>query len=86
MDIEATCLCNLHCPFRTTSYEPIGGKVEIEFRPPAEDSCYGAHYTITPYSLVLEIGRKLISHYYVDMGQDLLEYLHKISKEANKNE
>jgi len=26
LDIEATCLCNLHCPFCATSYEPIGGK------------------------------------------------------------
>jgi radical SAM protein with 4Fe4S-binding SPASM domain len=26
IDIEAACLCNLHCPFCATSYEPIGGK------------------------------------------------------------
>jgi radical SAM protein with 4Fe4S-binding SPASM domain len=31
LDIEATCLCNLHCPFCATSYEPIGGKGFMSF-------------------------------------------------------
>ena len=30
-DIEATCLCNLHCPFCATSYEPIGGRGFMSF-------------------------------------------------------
>jgi len=31
LDIEATCLCNLQCPFCATSYEPIGGKGFMSF-------------------------------------------------------
>jgi radical SAM protein with 4Fe4S-binding SPASM domain len=31
LDIEATCLCNLHCPFCATSYEPIGGRGFMSF-------------------------------------------------------
>jgi radical SAM protein with 4Fe4S-binding SPASM domain len=31
LDIEATCLCNLHCPFCATSYEPISGKGFMSF-------------------------------------------------------
>jgi radical SAM protein with 4Fe4S-binding SPASM domain len=31
LDIEATCLCNLHCPFCATNYEPIGGKGFMSF-------------------------------------------------------
>jgi len=31
LDIEAACLCNLHCPFCATSYEPIGGRGFMSF-------------------------------------------------------
>jgi UDP-glucose 4-epimerase len=37
------------------------------------------HYNITPYSFSPKIGQKLVSHYYLDMGQGLLECLHEIS-------
>lgn len=36
------------------------------------------HYNITPYSYVPKIGQKLVSHYYQDMGQGLLECLHEL--------
>ena len=68
----------------STIKEMLGGKVEIEFRPPAEDTRYGAHYTITPYSFVPKIGQKLVSNYYIDLGQGLLECLHEISTKAKK--
>lgn len=68
----------------STIKEMLGGKVEIEFRPPVEDSRYGAHYTITPYSFVPKIGQKLVSNYYVDLGQGLLECFHEISTNAKK--
>jgi UDP-glucose 4-epimerase len=67
-----------------TIKEMLGGKVEIEFKPPVEDSRYGAHYTITPYSFIPKIGRKLVSNYYVDLGQGLLECFHEISTKAKK--
>jgi radical SAM protein with 4Fe4S-binding SPASM domain len=31
LDIEASCLCNLRCPFCATNYEPIGGKGVMSF-------------------------------------------------------
>jgi UDP-glucose 4-epimerase len=64
----------------STIKEMLGGKVEIEFKPPVEDSRYGAHYTITPYSFIPKICQKLVSNYYIDLGQGLLESLHEISK------
>jgi UDP-glucose 4-epimerase len=64
-----------------TIKEMIGDKVEIEFRPPEKG---GAHYGITPYSFVPKIGQKLVSNYYTDIGQGLLECLHAISAEVKK--
>ena len=66
-----------------TIKEMVGGKVEIEFRPPEKGS---AHYGITPYSFIPKIGQKLVSNYYTDIGQGLLECLHEIFKDANRNE
>lgn len=68
-----------------TIKEILGGKVEIEFRPPKESTRYSAHYGMTPYSFIPKLGKKLVSHYYTDIGQGLLECLHEISKEAKKS-
>jgi len=65
-----------------TVKEMLGGKVEIEFKPPEESVRYGAHYGITPYSFIPKIGQKLVSNFYTDIGQGLLECLHEISREA----
>lgn len=54
--------------------ETLGNRVEIEFIGTTDE----AHYRITPYSFVPKIGRKLVSHYYVDMGQGLLECINEI--------
>ena len=67
-----------------TIKEMLGGKVEIELGPPEENSRYSAHYGMTPYSFAPKIGQKLVSNYYTDLGQGLLECLHEISKEVNK--
>lgn len=64
-----------------TIKEMIGDKVEIEFRPPEKG---GAHYGMTPYSFIPKIGQKLVSNYYTDIGQGLLECLHAISAEVKK--
>ena len=61
--------------------EIVGDPVEIEFRPPeppTDGSQLSAHYAITPYSFRPRIGKKLVSHYYVDLGQGLLDCLHEI--------
>jgi len=68
-----------------TIKEMLGGDVEIEFRPPVENSRYGAHYTITPYSFVPKIGQKLVSNIYTDIGQGLLECISEMNSEINKN-
>ena len=65
-----------------TIKEMLGQKVEIEFRPPEKGS---AHYSMTPYSFAPKIGQKLVSNYYIDFGQGLLECLHEISKEVGKS-
>jgi UDP-glucose 4-epimerase len=67
-----------------TIKEILGGEVEIIFRPPKEDPRYGAHYTITPYSFIPKIGQKLVSNYYIDLGQGLLECLQEISRKINE--
>lgn len=69
-----------------TVKEMLDGKVKIEFEPPEERARYSAHYDMTPYSFIPKIGQKLVSNYYTDIGQGLLECLHEISKETNKNE
>jgi UDP-glucose 4-epimerase len=54
--------------------EILGNKVEVEFTEAKGED----HYGITPYSFVPKIGQKLVSHYYMDMGQGLLECINEI--------
>lgn len=57
--------------------EILGNKVEVEFTGAKGED----HYGITPYSFVPKIGQKLVSHYYMDMGQGLLECINEIYSE-----
>lgn len=59
--------------------EMLGNKMDIEFVG-IQDK---AHYNITPYSFVPKLGQKLISHYYTDMGQGLLECISDIYNSEN---
>lgn len=52
--------------------EIIGKDIVIEFSGEENRN----HYNITPYSFSPSIGQKLVSHYYLDMGQGLLECIH----------
>lgn len=57
--------------------EIVGKPVEVEYvkdLPPLL-----GHYTVTPYSFQPRIARKLVSSYYLDMGQGLLDCLHEIA-------
>jgi UDP-glucose 4-epimerase len=65
-----------------TIKEMLDNKIKIEFKSPEEYPRYGAHYFITPYSYVPKIGQKLVSNYYTDLGQGLLECLEEIRKET----
>lgn len=57
--------------------EMVGSDVHIEFAPPSGEKNPG-HYSLTPYTYHPKIGRKLVSHYYLDMGQGLLDCLEEI--------
>ena len=58
--------------------EILGHKIEIEYLPAKADDL---HYNITPYSFNPRIGKKLVSHYYLDMGQGILNCLAEIYQE-----
>lgn len=59
--------------------EIVGADVKIDLRPPDETpGNAGGHYNITPYTFRPRTGRKLISPYYVDLGQGLLDCLDEI--------
>lgn len=65
--------------------EMLGNNVTIEYLPPKDNT----HYTITPYSFNPKIGKKLVSHYYLDMGQgimacmeDIYSKISRLSKES----
>ena len=58
-----------------TIREILSNRIEINFEASKSDT---PHYNITPYSFVPRIGRKLVTHEYVDMGQGLLECISEI--------
>lgn len=61
--------------------EIVGPDVQIEWRPVDETNQRAgrsAHYTITPYSFRPKVAKKLVSHYYVEMGQGLMDCLEQI--------
>jgi UDP-glucose 4-epimerase len=51
--------------------EILGNKIELEFLP----STSSLNYKITPYSFSPKIAKKMVSNYYLDMGQGLLQCL-----------
>ena len=62
--------------------EIFGGKLDIEFRHEKPDT----HYEVTPYSFNPRLGKKYVSHYYIDMGQGLLQCIEELYKELGKEE
>lgn len=66
--------------FRDLMYmirEMVGADVRIDLQPP-DDGAVSGHYNLTPYTFHPKIGKKLVSHYYLDMGQGLLDCLDEI--------
>jgi UDP-glucose 4-epimerase len=57
--------------------EIVGKDVQIDLQPPLDLEMTG-HYSLTPYTFHPKIGKKLVSHYYLDMGQGLLDCLEEI--------
>ena len=58
--------------------EIVGDDVEVDLRPSEESSPSSAHYAITPYTFRPKLARKLVSNYYTDMGQGLVDCLHEM--------
>lgn len=58
--------------------EILCDKVDIEI---IEKKNPKDHYTYTPYSYAPKIGKKLVSNYYTDMGQGLLECMSEIASQ-----
>jgi UDP-glucose 4-epimerase len=76
--------------FRDLMYmirEMVGADVQIDLQPP-DDGAVSGHYNLTPYTFHPKIGKKLVSHYYLDMGQGLLDCLDEIyhAEQGRKNE
>jgi len=57
--------------------EIVGEDVVIEYLP-VDGGPSLAHYNLTPYTFRPKIGKKLVSHYYLDMGQGLVDCLDEI--------
>jgi len=57
--------------------EITGQPIEVDYV--QEYPALLGHYTVTPYSYQPKIARKLVSSYYLDMGQGLLDCLHEIA-------
>ncbi len=60
--------------------EILGDGIDLEFIPEASS----LHYEITPYSFNPKISKRIISNYYLDIGQGILECLSEIYKKYNK--
>jgi UDP-glucose 4-epimerase len=56
--------------------EILNNGINIQFLGKRDES----HYSITPYSYTPRIGHKLVSNYYTDMGQGLLECIDEVYK------
>lgn len=65
----------------STINEMLGNKIKIEFKGVENRS---DHYTLTPYSFIPKIGKKLVSNHYVALGQGLLECIAEIQEKTGK--
>jgi UDP-glucose 4-epimerase len=73
-----------HYPIRVSDFftmvnEILGGKVRIDYS--NQSNLVESHYRITPYSHSPKIAKKLVSHYYLDLGQGLLDCIDEIRRQ-----
>ena len=64
--------------------EIVGSDVEVEMRQPDPGGPGSAHYSITPYAFRPRMARKLVSSYYIEMGQGLLDVLSEIHEQEGE--
>jgi len=60
--------------------EIMGNKLTVEFRSEKP----ATHYLMTAYSFNPRLGKKYVSHYYIDMGQGLLQCIEELYKRSLK--
>lgn len=65
------------CALLEMIQEILGRDVKVVFRAPNAS----VHYRRTPYNFTPKLGRKLVSSYYLDMGQGLLSCLEELAAE-----
>jgi UDP-glucose 4-epimerase len=64
--------------------EILGGDIRINYLAKSKQSkAIEPHYRITPYSYSPKIAKKLVSHYYLDLGQGLLECIEEMRQQAS---
>ncbi len=64
--------------------EMMGNKIDLEYRSVDDKSCPydpSLHYKITPYIFNSKLARKMVSSYYIDLGQGILESLKNIHRD-----
>ena len=61
--------------------EMFKNQLTVEFRDEKPDS----HYLVTPYSFNPRLGKKYVSHYYIDMGQGLLQCIEELYNELQRD-
>jgi UDP-glucose 4-epimerase len=67
--------------------EILGGNIRIEYSSNSKQSkSIEPHYRITPYSYSPKIAKKLVNHYYLDLGQGLLECIEEMRNQLNAEE
>ncbi len=60
--------------------EMLDNTIEIEYVSSPNDD---GHYEITPYTFAPKLAKKLVSHSYLDLGQGVLDIIHRLYKELN---
>lgn len=62
--------------------EILDKNVKVEFEENEGQS--SGHYSMTPYTFVPKLGKKLVANEYVDMGQGLIQVIEMIHNEMNR--
>ena len=63
--------------------EILDKDVKVEFAENEGQS--SGHYSMTPYTFVPKLGKKLVANEYVDMGQGLIQVIEMIHNEMNQD-
>ncbi len=59
--------------------EILGNKITIEYAPVTENY----HYEITPYAFTPRVGKRLMQNSYLDLGQGILDVIHRMARQLN---